>query len=39
LNAVFYGNSKTAYFWKYVYMNFLLCFNVKNSLLKFVQAR
>ena len=39
LNVVFHGKSKTTYFWAFVYMNFLLSFNVKNSLLKFIQAR
>jgi len=39
LNAVFHGKSKATYFWAYVYMNFLPSFNVKNSLLKFFQAR
>jgi hypothetical protein len=38
LNIIFQLNSKHTHFLTYVYMKFFLCFDLKNSLFKFVQA-
>jgi len=38
LNVIFQLGSKTTRVWSYLYTNCILCFVVKNTLLKFVQA-